>query len=337
MLILIGVVIVLLAGALQGAFYLPMTYTRKWEWEHSWFMFALSGMLIISWIIVSILVPGVWKVYQTVPVKDVIVMILFGAVWGIGALLNGVAISRLGMALAFPIVLGIVASFGALVPMIVFFPENLIAPKGIMVIFGTAVAIAGIVVCSKAESIKQPQSTAAQSVKKGSFAVNLFIAIMAGLMSALMNIGFSYSASFVEAAKQLGVSDKFAANAVWGLILTSGGIVNIIYCFYLMAKKKTFGMFFGPETPRNLVLGTLMGLVWTVGLYLYGIGALFMGGWGVVVGWVLFMSTIIIMGNILGIWRGEWTGAAPRARSLLNRGLIILIVAIIIVAVSNTL
>ena len=337
MLVLLGVLIVLAAGALQGAFYLPMTYTRKWEWEHSWIMFAISGMLIFSWIIVSILVPGVMDVYRTVPARDVVVMILFGAIWGVGALLNGVAISRLGMALAFPIVLGIVASFGALVPMAVFFPSNLLAPKGITVILGTIIAIIGIVICSKAESIKHPESSPAAAEKKGSFAVNLFIAIMAGLMSALMNIGFSYSGSFVEAAKQLGVSDKFAANAVWGLILTSGGIVNIIYCLFLMAKKGTFGMFFGPETLRNMGLGTLMGLVWTVGLYLYGIGAIFMGGWGVVVGWVLFMSTIIIMGNILGLWRGEWTGASPKARALLNRGLTILIVAIIIVAVSNKL
>ena len=62
-----------------------------------------------------------------------------------------------------------------------------------------------------------------------------------------------------------------------------------------------------------------------------------MGSLGVVVGWVLFMSSIIIVGNLWGIWKGEWKDAPPSARSLLNRGLVVLIIAIIIVAISNTL
>ena len=80
-----------------------------------------------------------------------------------------------------------------------------------------------------------------------------------------------------------------------------------------------------------------MGLVWCGGLYLYGFGTSTLGSLGVVVGWVLFMSAIIIVGNLWGIWKGEWKDAPQSARALLNRGLIILIVAIVIVAVSNTL
>ena len=31
-----GLVLVLLAGILQGSFILPMTLTRHWKWEHNW-------------------------------------------------------------------------------------------------------------------------------------------------------------------------------------------------------------------------------------------------------------------------------------------------------------
>lgn len=335
MAILVGVLIVLFAGSLQGSFYLPMTYTKKWEWEHTWSMFALFGMFIFSWIFIYFLVPGVFSVYQNVPQKDMLIMIAFGAIWGVGAVTNGLAIARLGMALAFPIVLGIVASFGALIPLILLSPEMLFKAKGITIILGTIVTIMGIITCSKAQALKTPQTESVSATQKGSFTVSLIIAIIAGVTSSLMNVGFAFSGNFIKAAVNQGVSETFAVNAVWGIILASGGTVNLLYCIYLMAKRNTFKTFFNPETPRNIALGAAMGLVWTTGLFLYGMGAAVMGKFGVVVGWILFMSAIIMIGNIWGIQKGEWKGAPPKARSLLNRGLAVLIIAIVIVAMSN--
>jgi hypothetical protein len=55
-----------------------------------------------------------------------------------------------------------------------------------------------------------------------------------------------------------------------------------------------------------------------------------------VAGWPLFISISIVMGNIWGLWRGEWHGAPASARRLLSLGLVILIVAVIVVALSNS-
>ena len=156
-------------------------------------------------------------------------------------------------------------------------------------------------------------------------------------MSSFLNIGFAYSVGIVDIARELGASDTFAINAAWAIILTSGGIVNVLYCLYLMIIHKNMKQFFGHETIRNLGLGALMGLMWCGGMYLYGSGAASMGSFGVVVGWVVFMSLVIIVGNLAGLWRGEWKGAPLQARLRLTQGLIILIIAIIIVAVSNSL
>ncbi|MBN1290652.1 MAG: hypothetical protein JXB48_02350, partial [Candidatus Latescibacteria bacterium] len=161
--------------------------------------------------------------------------------------------------------------------------------------------------------------------------------IAAGVMSSLLNIGFAYSTGIIKIAQDSGTSCAFATNAAWAIILTAGGCVNVLYCLYLMITRGTLKKFFGPETVRNLGLGTLMGLMWCCGLYIYGFGASVLGNLGVVVGWVLFMSSVIIVGNLWGIWRGEWKDAPQSARALLNRGLVVLIIAIIIVAVSNTL
>jgi len=337
MAILYGLIFISIAGFLQGSFYLPMTFTRKWEWEHTWSIFALTGMIIFSWIFIVLTVPDVFSIYGTVSSKDMIIFIVFGALWGIGGVLNGLAMDRLGMALAYPIVLGTVSSLGALIPLVVFFPSSLFSLRGLVLIAGTIVTIIGIILCSRAFSRKQPLPESSPDTRTGSLTAKLTLAIAAGVMSSLLNVGFAYSSGLIEAARRSGVPDAFATNTAWAVILTSGGAVNILYCLYLMVKRNTMSRFFGPATVRNVGLGSLMGLLWCAGLYMYGFGASTLGSLGVVVGWVLFMSSVIIVGNLWGIWRGEWKGAPRRARTLLNGGLVVLILAIIIVAISNTL
>jgi len=337
MVLFYGLALISAAGFLQGSFYLPMTFTRKWEWEHTWSIFSLTGMIVFSWIFILFTVPNIFSVYFATSSRELIILSIFGGLWGIGGLLNGLAMAKLGMALAYPIVLGTVSCLGALIPLIVFFPSTLFTPKGLVLITGTFVTIIGIILCSRAFSRKQPSVPSSSDIEGGSITAKLSIAIAAGVMSSLLNVGFAYSAGLIEAVRDSGVSDAFAANAAWAIILTSGGCVNVLYCLYLMVKRSTMKQFYGPETVRNLGLGSLMGLLWCGGLYAYGFGASMLGSLGVVVGWVLFMSAIIIVGNLWGIWRGEWKDAPPDARTLLNRGLIVLIIAIIIVAFSNSL
>ena len=338
MAVVCGLIIISIAGFFQGSFYLPMTSTRKWEWEHTWSIFSLTGMIVFSWIFILLTVPNIFEIYSGTSPKYIVILVVFGGLWGIGGVLNGLAMHKLGMALAYPIVLGTVACLGALIPLIVFHPEALATLQGIVVIAGTLVTVAGIIFCARAYAGQQPNNEVSSDTNSGSLKAKLAIAIMAGVMSSLLNIGFAYSSGLIEAAMDSGVSEALATNVAWALILTSGGCVNVLYCLYLMLKRGTTRQFFGTETIRNLGLGSLMGLLWCGGLYLYGFGVSMIGRtMGVVIGWVLFMSTIIIVGNLWGIRKGEWNDAPPQARSLLNRGLVILVMAIIIVASSRLL
>jgi L-rhamnose-H+ transport protein len=331
MALVLGLILVLLAGMSQGSFYLPATYTKKWEWEHYWFVFAISGMLVINWLLTYLMIPNIVEVLRSATTKEIILILLFGCGWGIGAIGTGLGMDRLGMALAYPIILGLVACLGALIPLVIFFPETLLAAKGLVLMGGTALVLVGIVMISRAGSRKQPGGSAI----KGSFATGLAICIMAGVLSCLFNIGYAYSARLAEQAKALGAPDMFASVAVWVPFLTIGCIVNAGYSLWLMFRRKTLGGFFSPDAPRNIVLGSLMGLLWISGVYLYSLGASALGNWGVVVGWVLFMSSLILTGNLWGIFKGEWKGAPAAARKLLNWGLFVLMIAIVIVASSR--
>jgi L-rhamnose-H+ transport protein len=334
--LLIGFLLVLLAALLQGTFILPMTLVRQWSWEHTWATFSLFGMFLFNWIITLLLVPNIFAVYGSSPLGDLAVLALFGMGWGVGAVLFGLGMDRLGMALGYPIIMGLIASLGALIPLLVFFPQTLLTTKGLVLLAGTALVIFGIVLCSVAGSRRQPAPDGASTRSSSAFTTALLIAIFAGVLSCLPNVGVAFAGNVVGAAESLGISRASSGNTVWALLFTMGFAVNFVYCLFLMAKNKSFNQYWGSELARNLGLSALMALMWIGSFYLYGTGAAKLGRWGVVVGWPLFISLSIVMGNIWGLWRGEWRDAPLPARRLLNQGLVVLIAAVITVALSNS-
>jgi L-rhamnose-H+ transport protein len=334
--LLLGFLLVLLAGLLQGTFILPMTLVRKWEWEHTWATFSLLGMIVFNWMITLLFVPNIFAVYAASPPRDLTILALFGLGWGIGAVLFGLGMARLGMALGYPIIMGLIASLGALIPLLVFFPQTLFTPKGLVLLAGTAVVILGIVVCSVAGSRRTQSTTESNAVPSTALTAGLVIAVLAGILSCLPNVGMAFAKNVTGVAETLGISHASSGNTVWALLFTLGSVANLAYCLTLMFSKNTFRQYWNDETPRNLSLSALMALMWIGSFYLYGAGAARLGRWGLVAGWPLFISISIVMGNIWGLWRGEWHGAPGSARRLLSLGLVILIVAVIVVALSNS-
>ena len=337
MMFFMGFSLVLIAGFFQGSFFLPMTLTKKWEWEHSWGTFSLFGMLIFNWVLAFLLIPNILSIYQSVASIDVITLILFGAGWGIGAILFGLGMDKLGMALGYPIIMGLIASLGSLIPMSIFFPEALLQAKGLVLLAGMMVTIIGIILCAQAGARKSPESSNPSKLESKEFAGGLVIAIFAGILSCLPNVGMAFGSNVIEAAKISGVSDTFAGNVVWFLFYTVGFTVNFGYCLFLMFKRKTAKKYFNQETKRNLFLCILMAIMWIGSFYLYGMSTAKLGQWGIIVGWPLFISLSIVVGNLWGLWRGEWKGASSKAKSLLYKGIAVLIVAVIIIGISNSL
>ena len=334
--LLIGFLLVLLAALLQGTFVLPMTLVRQWSWEHTWATFSLLGMFVFNWIITLLLVPNIFAVYSASPARDLAVLALFGLGWGVGAVLFGLGMDRLGMALGYPIIMGLIASLGALIPLLLFFPQTLLTTKGVVLLAGTALVIFGIGLCSMAGSRRTPSAGDSRATPSNAFKIGMAIAILAGILSCLPNVGMAFAGNVINAAETLGVSPGSSGNTVWALLFTLGCVANLAYCLHLMISKRTLGQYWNRETPRNLGLSAGMALMWIGSFYLYGAGAARLGRWGAVAGWPLFISLSIVMGNLWGLWRGEWQGAPAPARRLLNLGLLVLFVAVVTVALSNS-
>ncbi len=334
MLTILGFLLLFTAGLSDGSFFLPMKYTKKWEWEHAWAVFSLS-FFVISWILTIIFIPNIFEIYSAVASKYIYMLLIFGALWGVGAILFGTALHLLGMALGYPIALGTVACFGALIPLVTIESDNLFTYKGLLVVIGIIIAVVGIVVSSRAFKAREEAAEKAIDARPVPMAVGLVVAILAGLFSSFINIGFSFGENVIQTARELGVSDIFSGTVVWSIFFSIAFVVNILYCLFLMIKRNTLKDFIGPHNKRNFSMGIAMGAFFIAAVYIYSMGATCLGSWGEVPGWVFFMSIDIITGNLWGLFSGEWDNAPRIARKLLKRGMMIIIFAILVVAVSQ--
>jgi len=331
--ITLGFVLIVLSGLSDGSFYLPSKFTRNWEWEHYWSVFAI-GFFTISWILTIILIPNIFSIYSSVHAKELYMVIFFGALWGIGAILFGTALNKLGMALAYPITLGTVAAFGSMVPLLTTESENLFTSRGAIVVLGLIITVLGIIICSRA--FKAKNTSTPQSDRKGmTLLVGMLIAVFAGVFSALINIGFSFAGNIIEEAREMGVSTILSAVSPWCLFFSSAFVVNFGYCLFLMIKRKNTSALWTPDFARNFSLGISMGALFVCAIYVYSMGATYLGSWGEVPGWIIFMSIDITTGNAWGLWTGEWKGTPLKARRLLITGMIIILIAVITVAASQ--
>ena len=327
-----GFLLVILAGIFQGSFLLPSTYTRNWEWAHNWLIFSLLGMFIINWSIAFFAIDHLFSILSQIPLRIMVTVSLFGFLWGVGAILFGKAMDMLGMATGYPIIMGINATAGTVIPALIFSSGIFVQFKGVIIIIGAIISVIGIVVSTKATSLKNYNVSATQSRR---FSLGLVLAIVAGFTSCLPNIGASLCTGITDMATVSGVKGALAGNIVWVLFFTLGSVANIGYCLFIINKKKTFKALVNEHKYKNWLLIGAMSAIWMGSFYFYGLGASKMGSLGLIAGWPLLVTLSIVIGNLWGIYRGEWSNAPKESLRLMRTGMGILVLAIVITSLSN--
>ena len=333
--IALGLAVVLFAGILQGTFILPMSYTRDWKWEHNWFAFSLLGMLVLNALIGFATIPVLPSIYVATPHSTLLILSALGLGWGAGAILFGLGMDRLGMSLGYPIIMGLIAVLGGLIPFALFHPHDLFSRRGCIYLLGTILAIAGIIVCSSAAARRDRERSSSASTAPASLLTGLLIAVSAGVLSSLPNLGISMSATLTNAGASLGIPPARAGNAVWVLFFGMGFIVNGAYCLWQMLRQAQLGALVRHATPRNASLIFCMAAMWIGSFYVYGLGTSLLGPTGAILAWPLFICVSILVGNFWGIRAGEWASSTLSARRTLRAGMAILLLSVIVIALVN--
>lgn len=334
----LGLVLILLGGVLQGSFTLPMKRMPAWRWENTWLLYSVGGMLVLPWLLVMATVPHGTEILGLASRGSLVRVALFGFGWGVGSVFFGLGIAAVGMGLGFAVILGLTASIGSLLPLLVLDPQRLFTRQGYALIAGLALVIAGILLCAVAGSRRERERAGAVTQSgKSRFWLGLLICALSGIFSPMLNFSFVFGKNLQQLTLQFGASPAMASGLVWAVALSAGFLANAGYCVYLLSKNRTWGLLSQSGTPVSHWLGSLlMAFLWFAGIVIYGIGATDLGALGGVIGWPLFMAMIIIAANLWGAVTGEWKGIRRSTYAYSWSGIGFLLAAIYVISLGSS-
>ncbi len=325
--------LIILASVFQGSFGLGMKYMAPLKWEAWWLVHVTIAMIIfpIAWALIA--VPDLFGIIAEAPSSAIGLGMLFGFLWGVGGILFGVSVPYIGLSLTMGIVMGLAASAGSLIP---FFQmeDALNNPSFLYVLAGVALMLVGVAITAIAGFDRDRLAhaeNASENISKG-----IMIAVICGLLSALLNVGFANATPVAQTAENAGVITRNSSLAAWVVVLLGAFAMNAGYALFLLFKNKTWNSFSVPNAGTAYRWAIIAGLCWFAALGIYGQGSALMGALGPVIGWPMLLGLSLIISNVWAYRAGEWKGA-QKPFQLLLIGLAVLILASIVLGYSNTL
>jgi L-rhamnose-H+ transport protein len=307
------------AGAINAGFAVPMKFMRKWPWENIWLVWALFALLILPLGLGVLAIPGFTRLFLPLS-APVLTMALFGALWGMGQVLFGIALEAIGISLATAIMLGVSIAVGTLVPLIVSGGNRLSALRVVALIAAVGLAVAGVALCARAGQRLQAGTPAPRR--------GITYAVGAGLGAGLFNFSMAFGGTLMAKAARAGSQPAWAQLAAWTPFLLAGAVMNVGYCGVRLLRGKTYRQFAVHGTISYWLRGILMAVLWLGSALLYGVAVRQMGNLGAVFAWPVYMSLIVLGTAAAGLLAGEWRAASRSALLTMSGGLAVLVVAV---------
>ena len=115
-------------------------------------------------------------------------------------------------------------------------------------------------------------------------------------------------------AGQHGAGTVYANNALLLLILSGGGVANVVWCLALIVRNGSGANFIDRKAPlpNNYLFCTLAGLIAYAEFFFFGMGESQMGDFSVFASWPIHMAFIIVFSNVWGLVFHEWKGTSRR-------------------------
>ncbi len=313
---------------MSGTCALPMKYATRWRWENVWLLHnGLSLVLLPVIIIVSAGSPSAWGTYRHVSPAYLAIVVLIGVGWGVGASLCGLAYNMLGIGLGMSIVLGLAAISGSILPLVVRFPSHLFTSQAGFLYWSLCLMVLGLALTCRAGALRQrgkqavegPSSAEIENFGKADVRKGIPVAIVAGVLSGLFNVGLVFADEIRLRSLDLGVGRLAAVNLAWLPVTVAGFLVILSHCSVLLSLGRSWHRY--TSDASHWLLVALMGGLYAGSISLYGQGTAWAGELGPVLGFPAYMSTMILTGNIAGIATGEWRGSSTLAYLHLTAGL----------------
>jgi hypothetical protein len=266
---------------------------------------------------------------------------LFSLAWGIGNILLGISLVRIGASLSFAVLSGVGIPLGAIVPMVLkgsgMFKAapDLDSRAGTLILIATALMIAGVVLVAFA-GFGRDKVLGRSEGAEGKFFGGLIMCIFSGICSVGPSFAFVYCQEPIRTAMlERGAAQWPAAIAVWALGMLLGALVNVIYPAFLMTRAGSWHVI--PESPHEFAFSLIVGLNLFLAFALWFFGMLLLGPMGGSVGFGIYFALQILAAQGLGWISGEWRGVYGRPIFQMGAGVATLTLAAALMAYAATL
>ncbi len=336
----IGMLLAVLSGVFLGVCFLPMRYMTKFAWENTWFVWVISGCLIFPPIIAWLTIPSIFQVLDQVGLRLNLIMLAVGLVAGMSGICIGRAIGMVGIALTNSLSNGMALTVGAFVPLVIQHREALHGKIGMSLMAGLGLGALGVVILAVAGSKRKQESAYMEIDYKGGTRMTaialtgVVLAITAGLLTPLQNIGIAFGGQFMKVAQAHGASEAFMTFAFYVPYLGTSFVSNGLYCAHLWRKNGTLKQFRESRGFRFTTMAVGMAVVWITGLMFYGWAMPYMKTYGPVIGWPVMLASMNLASATVEYCYGDWKGESLRT---LSYGLAALTLSIAMFAYSNLL
>lgn len=335
----VGLLIIAIGSFGQSSSYVPINRVKSWSWESFWLVQGIFAWLFFPFLGALLAIPEGHSLTEILLSGNGAATnaLFFGALWGIGGLTFGLSMRYLGVALGQSISLGTCSAFGTLIPALMV-GTDLFSGKGLVLLVGVSIAIAGIAVIGYAGGLRAQNMTEEQkkaAVKDFALGKGLLVALLAGVMSACFSLGLEAAEPIKLAAIELGSKPLFAGLPAILIITTGGFLTNAIYCLYQNMKNKTGKDYFSVSKEvfiNNLLFCALAGILWYSQFFGLALGKSYLieGSVMMAFSWSILMSLNVTFSNVWGIILKEWKGAGSTTITVLVIGMLILIASLII-------
>ena len=332
--LLLPFVLLIFASFFQGSFGLGMKYMSPLSWEAWWLIHVTIAMIIFPFLWAIIVVPNLFDIISSSPIESIQMAMLYGFLWGIGGIMFGVSVPYIGLSLTMGIVMGLAGSVGSLIP---FFQgsNSTSDPVFSYVLGGLLISLVGVALTAKAGIDRDKLQNSNDSNNKSNIIKGILIAVVCGVLSALLNVGFSNAAPIAKTAEDFGVITRNSSLVAWVVVLWGAFLMNALYCVYLLFKNNSWNSFNPINSFKAYRWSVIAGLCWFAALGVYGQGAALLGDIGPVIGWPILLGLSLIISNFWAYRAGEWKNA-KKPFNLLLIGLIVLIFSAIVLGLGST-
>jgi L-rhamnose-H+ transport protein len=326
-----GLLVILLAGAIGSATLLPMKFVTRWRWENTWLVYATFAYAIAPLIVAWWSIPRLGEVYRDAGAATVAPVVLLGFGWGLSVVMLGLAVAAVGLSVSTGIIMGSSIALGSLIPLMWLGKGRLLSGEGLAVLASDAVLLVGVALCARAGYLRdrvksETEARPASGAISGARGIGLCFA--AGILTTLLNLALAQGGAVTAKAVEYGATVQNANNAVWGLAVSAGAIPSVVFCLVLLGRNASWSEFFSAVTPRNVAICVGMATFFITATVGYGMGAAAMGSLGPVVGWPVYISSLIIGNNFWGWVTGEWNNSQPSTFATMVAGIALQVVGI---------